>query len=64
MKQQDYQFTLNQLFCHILPYLKLFGSKASHLFVKKRAIFLAFSVLILLIEIQTLEWVLGQIYIS
>ena len=29
MKQQDYQYTLiaTQLFRHILPYLKVFGSK-------------------------------------
>ena len=37
MKRQDYQYILiiNQLFRQILPYLKLFGSKASHLHVKK-----------------------------
>ena len=39
-RQQDHQYTLivNQLFCPILPYLKLFGNKANHLF-SKRSIF-------------------------
>lgn len=34
MKHQGYQYALvlNQLFCHTLLYLKLFGSKAIHVF--------------------------------
>jgi hypothetical protein len=39
MKRQDYQYTLmlNQSFGRILPYSKLFGIKASHLFVKEKS---------------------------
>jgi hypothetical protein len=69
MKQQDYQYTLtiNQLFCHILPYLKLFGSKPAATYLLKKEQFFLLSVceLLLLIKItRDAGMVLEQIYIS